>query len=357
MVADRKLVLRLMAMLSAAVALVLGGCTQGGTLSSPTQSLSTTPAGSSSPACDLITPDIAVKVDPGLAQMGQGGKPAGSPAYLCSYMSKANKGRTLSVSLTSPASAAEIVEAKQTPDCSTVAGIGDFACMQWTGWFRGEPGGASANTVLKAVRGNESLDLRIVDMPPISPEFPVPDGEATARALAQALVDGGWGNGSELRVPPAPSVGPQTSTTSAVCALVGADALGNAFGATTQAAVFPGEGNCRYLFGALSTPGPDSLIFSIELHQGGASLLSRQVPDGQSIEGVGDQAVLIIRSEPGGPKSLRPGSDAPVSVMSLMVARGQSMAIFTAEILISPNGTAEKEVKEQFVTLVKSIDF
>lgn len=191
MVADRKLVLRLMAMLSAAVALVLGGCTQGGTLSSPTQSLSTTPAGSSSPACDLITPDIAVKVDPGLAQMGQGGKPAGSPAYLCSYMSKANKGRTLSVSLTSPASAAEIVEAKQTPDCSTVAGIGDFACMQWTGWFRGEPGGASANTVLKAVRGNESLDLRIVDMPPISPEFPVPDGRRRLAHLPRRLSTAG----------------------------------------------------------------------------------------------------------------------------------------------------------------------
>lgn len=276
---------------------------------------------------------------------------------MCTYMSKTSHSRVLSVTLTAPASEADIAEAKKTPDCAAVAGIGDFACIQWTGWFRGEPGGASANTVLKAVRGNESLDLRIIDMPPISPDFPVPDGDAAARALAQALVEGGWGNGNELRVPPAPPVGPQTATNSAVCALVSADALRQAFGATTQAQVLPGEGNCRYLFGALGTPGPDSLMFSIELHQGGASLLSRQVPDGQSIEGVGDKATLIIRSEPGGPKSLRPGSDAPVTVMSLMVARGQNMAIFTAQILIPSDGPTEEQVKEQFVTLVKGIDF
>ena len=47
----------------------------------------------------------------------------------------------------------------------------------------------------------------------------------------------------------------------------------------------------------------------------------------------------------------------PVTVLSLMVARGQSMAIFTAQILISPAGPNEEQVKEQFVTLVKGIDF
>lgn len=363
MCSDRKLASRSILMLSAALALLLGGCAQDGTPSSPTTSASSQPTQSPStvsgtPACDLITPDIAAKIDPELAQMGPGGKPAGSPAYLCSYMSKSSKSRALSVSLASPASAAEIAETKKTPDCSAVDGIGDFACMQWTGWFRGEPGGASANTVLKAVRGNESLDLRIVDSPPVSPEFPVPDGDATARALAQALVEGGWGNGAELRVPPAPSVGPQTETNSPVCALVSADALKQAFGATTQAQVLPGEGNCRYLFGALGTPGPDSLKFAIELHQGGASALSGPLPpDGQSIEGVGDKAVLVIRSDPGGPKALRPPSDVPVTYMSLMVTRGQNMAIFVAEILISPAGPTEEQVKEQFVTLVKGIDF
>lgn len=80
-------------------------------------------------------------------------------------------------------------------------------------------------------------------------------------------------------------------------------------------------------------------------------------PDGQAIEGVGDQAVLVIRSEPGGPKALRPPSDVPVTIMSLMVARGQNMAVFTAQILLSPNGPTEEQVKDQFVTLVKGIDF
>ena len=290
--------------------------------------------------------------------MGTGGKPPGSPAYLCSYMSKADKVLALSVSLTSPASAAEIDETKKTPDCSVVEGLGDFACMQWTGWFQGEAGGASANTVLKAVRGNESLDLRVVAMPPMSPAIPVPDGDATARALAQALVEGGWGNGAELRVPPAPPVGPKTSTNSPVCALVSADALRQAFGTTTQAQVLPGEGNCRYHFGAPGTPGPDSLMFSIEFHEGGASLLSRGLPpDGESIEGVGDKAILVVRSDPGGPKALRPPSDVPVTIMSLMVARGQNMAIFTAQILISPSGPTEEQTKDQFITLVRGINF
>lgn len=363
MCAHRKLFPRTVLMLPAALALLLGGCTQGGTPSSPTRPPSAEPtqtasSRSGSPACDLITPEIAVKIDPGLAQMGTGGKPPGSPAYVCSYMSKADKVLALTVSLTTPASAAEIDETKKTPDCSVVEGIGDFACMQWTGWFRGEAGGASANTVLKAVRGNEALDLRVVAMPPMSPATPVPDGDATARALAQALVEGGWGNGADLRVPSAPPVGPQTSTNSPVCALVSADALRQAFGTTTEAQVLPGEGNCRYSFGALGTPGPDSLVFSIELHQGGASALSRALPpDGQSIEGVGDKAVLVIRSEPGGPKALRPPSDVPVTIMSLMVARGQNMAIFTAQILISPAGPNESQVREQFVTLVKGTDF
>ena len=341
--------------LSAALALLLGGCGQGGQPSSSTQSPSSR---SGNPACDLITREIAAKIDPSLAQMGQSGKPPGSPAYVCSYMSKSDKGmNALTVTLASPASAADIGEAKKTPDCSPVAGIGDFACFQWTGWYRGEANGASANTVLKAVRGNESLDLRVVAMPPMSSGIPVPDGNATARALAQAAVEGGWGNGSALSVPSAPPVGPQTTTDNPVCALISPDALKQAFDATTQAQVLPGEDNCRYTFGALGTPGPDSLIFSIEFHQGGASLLARPVPDGQEIEGVGDRAILIVRSDPGGSKSLRPPSDVPLTYMSLMVARGQNMAIFTAQILISPTGPTAEQTKDKFITLVKGINF
>lgn len=339
----------------AAVVFGLAGCAQGGSPSSPSQSK---PAGSGNPACDLITPAIAAKVDPGLVQMGQNGKPAGSPAYLCSYMSKYQQVLTLSVALISPASAAEIAETKKAPDCSVVDGIGDFACLQWTGWFRGEPAGASANTVLKAVKGNESLTLNIVALPPIAAGTPVPDGNASAHALAQAAIDGGWGNGSALRVPAAPPAGQQTTSNNPVCALVSPDAVKNAFGATTQAQILPGEGSCRYLFGTPSTPGPDSLMFSIELHEGGASLLSGVAPpDGQIIQGVGDSAILVVRSEPGGPKALRPESNAPVTYMSLMVARGPNMAFFTAQILISPDGPNEAQTQEQFITLVKGIDF
>lgn len=342
--------------LSAALVLLLGACAQ----EASTPSTGSPSSGSGNPACGLITPAIAAKVDPSFGGIGQNqaARPPGSPAYLCSYISKSDQGmNALTVSLTSPASAAEIAEAKKSPDCSPVAGIGDFACFQWTGWFRGEAGGASANTVLKAVRGNESLDLRVVATPPMSSGIPVPDGNATARALAQAAVEGGWGNGSALSLPSAPPVGPQTTTDNPVCALVTAEAVKQAFNATTKAQVLPGEGNCRYTFGALGTPGPDSLLFSIESHPGGASSMPRSVPDGQQIEGLGDRAILIVRSDPGGSKALRPPSDVPLTYMSLMVARGQNMAIFTAQILISPAGTTAEEIKGKLITLVKGINF
>ena len=43
--------------------------------------------------------------------------------------------------------------------------------------------------------------------------------------------------------------------------------------------------------------------------------------------------------------------------MSLMVVRGQNMAIFTAQILISPTGPTADQTKDQLITLVKGIDF
>jgi hypothetical protein len=98
-------------------------------------------------------------------------------------------------------------------------------------------------------------------------------------------------------------------------------------------------------------------MFSIEIHQGGASLLSRPVPDGHNIDGVGDRAILIVRSDAGGSKSLRPPSDVPLTYMSLMVARGQNMGIFTAQILVSPTGPTIEQTQDQLVTLVKGIDF
>ena len=85
--------------------------------------------------------------------------------------------------------------------------------------------------------------------------------------------------------------------------------------------------------------------------------MSRPVPDGQEIEGVGDRAILIVRTDPGGPKALRPPSDVPLTYMSLMVARGQNMAIFTAQILISPAGPTAEQIKDKLITLVKGINF
>ncbi|MDQ0146260.1 hypothetical protein [Pseudarthrobacter niigatensis] len=164
MVAVRILVGRLRRLRIAVAVAVLGlvpaSCAGPSTPNNPTQGPSPEP-GTGSPACNLITPQIAAKVDPGLVPMGQNSeqRPPGSKAYLCTYSNKsAERGMTgLSVALTSPAVAADNDKAKATSDCSPVMGIGDFACLQWTGYFRGEAGGASANVVLTAVRGSEVL--------------------------------------------------------------------------------------------------------------------------------------------------------------------------------------------------------
>lgn len=110
----------------------------------------------------------------------------------------------LSVALISPASAEDISKAKSVSDCPPVTGIGDFACLQWTGYFRGEAGGASANVVLTAVRGDETLEMPYVTSAPTD-GADAPDGDAMARALTQAAVDAGWGNGTPLGVPAAPA--------------------------------------------------------------------------------------------------------------------------------------------------------
>ncbi|MDQ4489391.1 hypothetical protein RBS60_04160 [Sinomonas sp. ASV486] len=364
--AHRILLPRAGVVLVGTLALLLAGCGQSGPTTSSSSSSSSSadnPASSSSssggnPACDLITPAIAAKVDPGQVPMSNSpARPGGSGAYGCGYYSRSVKGNGLSVALTTPASAADIAAAKKTPDCAPVTGIGDFACFQWTGYFRGEPS-ASANTILMAVRGNESLDFRYLAMPPMDAGTPAPDGNATARALSQALVDAGWGNGSALSVPSAPAVGPQASTNNPVCAIATADAVKQAFGATTTPETLPGEGSCRYTFGALGTPGPDSLIFSIEYHQGGASMLTGALPpDGQSIEGVGDKAILVTRSEAAGPKSLRPVGDVPITILMLEVAKGQNMAIFVAQVLISPTGPTADQTKDQLLGLARNSSF
>jgi hypothetical protein len=183
-----------------------GGCSQPGNQSGPAPATGSS-TGATSPACDLITPEIAAKAVPGIMPAGQNSsdRPPGSKAYLCTYSSKSMEGgiTALSVALTSPASSQDISAAKSASDCSPVTGIGDFACLQWTGYFRGEKGGASANVVLTAVRGEETLEMPYVTSAPMN-GAPAPDGNAVARALAQAAVEAGWGNGTPLGVPAAP---------------------------------------------------------------------------------------------------------------------------------------------------------
>ncbi|MFD5277288.1 hypothetical protein ACFWIX_06960 [Pseudarthrobacter sp. NPDC058362] len=349
------------AMTTAALAVSLAACSQpagqGGPGSAPTASTDAAGGGTGTgnPACDLITPEIAGKVVPDLSPVGQGGgaRPPGSEAYLCSYSSKSDSGSVaLSVALTSPASAADVAAAKSAPDCSPVAGIGDFACLQWTGHFQGEAGGASANVVLHAVRGTEVLEMPYVVPPPMAGS--VPDGDAMARAVSQAAIDAGWGNGTPLNVPAAPAVGPPDSTNNPVCALLTAVEVRQAFGASKEPQVLPGEVSCRYTFGNLGTPGPDSLIFTVEVLEATGPGPDAPAMEGESIAGLGDKAVFLARTEPTGSKSLRPAANVPTTVMYIQVTKGQTLATFVAEILISPAGPSAEQTKQQFIALVRS---
>lgn len=316
--------------------------------------------GTGSPACDLITPEIASKVEPGLIPVGQNSpdRPMGSKAYLCSYSSKSpERGLSaLSVALVSPASDADIAKAKATSDCSPVSGIGDFACLQWTGYFRGEAGGASANVVLTAVKGSETLEMPYVTGPPMDGGT-VPDGNVMAKALAQAAVDAGWGNGSQLNVPAAPPVGPPATTNNAVCALFSPARVKQAFGAATDPQILPGEVSCRYTFGQLGTPGPDSMIFSVEVLKTAGSPLGAPAMGGEPVEGIGDRAAFSMTTEPAGPKSLRPAGDVPITILSVQAVRGQSVATFLAQVLISPEGPTAEQTKEQLISLVRGVVF
>jgi hypothetical protein len=345
--------LALHAFLVAVLAMVLSACSQPGAPDGPPSSTT------GNRACDLVTPEIAAKVDPGFVPGGRQNPawPLGSKAYLCSYTSKSDTGMTaLSVSLTSPATAADVARAKSTSDCSPVTGIGDFACLQWTGYFRGEAGGASANVVLTAVRGNETLEMPFVTGPPIAGAG-IPDGDAMARTLSQVAVDAGWGNGTALSVPAAPAVGPPATTDNPVCALFSPEAVRQAFGASTRPQILPREVSCRYTFGDLGTPGPDSLVFSVEVLKGAATALGGGGLSGEPLDGIGDKASFTMTTEPAGPKSLRPEGDVPITILSITAVRGEDRATFMAEVLISPEGPTAEQTKDQLITLVRGVKF
>ncbi|WP_413249162.1 hypothetical protein [Sinomonas flava] len=342
---------------AAVLVLVLGSCSQGGETPSSSSS-----GAAANPACSLITPERASTIDPALTQYGQDSpRPFGPKDYSCSYSSMKDGGPNyLSVSLNSPASAADIETAKRSSDCSPVAGIGDFACFQWSGYFRGEGNGASANTILVAVRGKEVLDLRYLSPPPAPPgattTAPPPDGSAIARALAQATVDAGWGNGTALSVPSAPPVGPPATTDNPVCALVGADKVKQAFGATTDAQLLPGETSCRYTFGQPGTPGPDSIVFSLQLEKGAAASPAFTSLQGEKVAGVGDRAAIATGTFPRA-KTDRPAGDEPVTTIDLIVVRGKDVGAFSVQVLISPTGPTLDQVKDQLIGLARGVEF
>ena len=78
---------------------------------------------------------------------------------------------------------------------------------------------------------------------------------------------------------------------------------------------------------------------------------------GAPLDGGGDRASFTMGTEPAGPKSLRPAGDVPVTILSVMVVRGQDLATFTAQVLISPTGPTAGETKDQLITLVRDVDF
>lgn len=145
----------------------------------------------------------------------------------------------------------------------------------------------------------------------------VPDGNAMARAVSQAAVDAGWGNGAPLNVPAAPAVGPPATTNNPVCGLLTAAEVKQAFGASTEPQVLPGEVNCPYTFGALGTPGPDSMVFTIEVLQATGGVPGLPDPGGEPVEGIGDKAFFLARTEPTGPsRCARRGMSPPPSCSS-----------------------------------------
>lgn len=151
-------------------------------------------------------------------------------------------------------------------------------------------------------------------------------------------------------------VGPPATTNNPACALVSADAVKEAFGATTSAQPLPGENTCRYTFGSLGTPGPDSIIFSIQLMPGQAYAPGFATMQGTKVDGVGDRAAITVGTEPR-MKSDRPPGAQDVTVLDLSVVRGKSAAVFTVRLLVSTRGPTVDQTKDQLIALARGIQF
>jgi hypothetical protein len=64
-----------------------------------------------------------------------------------------------------------------------------------------------------------------------------------------------------------------------------------------------------------------------------------------------------MTTEPAGPKSLRPAGDVPITILSISAVRGENIATFVAQVLVSPTGPTAEQTKEQFISLVRGVQF
>jgi hypothetical protein len=69
--------------------------------------------------------------------------------------------------------------------------------------------------------------------------------------------------------------------------------------------------------------------------------------DGEPVAGIGDKASFNMTTEPAGPKSLRPEGDVPITILTVSAVRGQNVATFMAQVLISPTGPTAGQTKAQ----------
>ncbi|UKA61815.1 hypothetical protein [Arthrobacter sp. FW306-04-A] len=353
----------------AAAALLLGACSQPAAQSGPAQSLTTaaspgapdaktgTPPRATGPACDLVTPEIAARIGPGLAGTGHQGAdavavPSGSPVpyqhSFCTYFSKAADGYLgLSVDLVTPAPKELLALSMKTPGCLPVDGVGDFACERWS-----EPP-ANAPTPqqevdLISVRAGSTLKLSYT----ASGKY-LRDAQAMGQSVAELARDAGWGTGSPITVPvpPGPVVSPPAlPADTSTCGYVGVDRVQQAFGAAAPGHATAAGGSCFYNFST-----PDSVLqFDVTVNKNQtpgqiAEFTAQNQAHYQPVSGVADAAWIFILTLHDGP--------GPTTTVNITALKGKDTASFTLHATASRSGASTEQLRQQLIKLAGSIDF